>query len=929
MKNVTFRILGTAVLVAALSFGLAARGQRATGAPATTPAAAPAPAVSHAPAGMPADAQVKLVQEYCIGCHDDAQKPGGVTLEHFTGAQTVDPNIAGMMARKLKAGQMPPAGMPKPDEASASAFIDVLQTRAIPGSENAVAAAAPVETKVVSFPHTGDVMPVAAQNAVIKQVCTQCHNDRQKAGGVSMVGFDVTTAPEHAELVETMIAKVRAGMMPKLGAPIRPDAASARAFVVSLEQRLDRSAALHPDPGRRTFQRLNRAEYAESIDTMLGIDVDVSQWLPPDTISHNFDNIADAQSFSPTLLQGYLGAADAISRLAVGDPAAGATSSTYSVDRTASQMEHVDGAPFGTRGGLAVVHVFPADGTYRFKMLLHGTPTGQLFGKTVLGEQIEISINGRRAALLDISPTLDESDPNGLTVQTPPIQVAAGPQRVAAAFIKHFDGPVDDMLEPHEHTLADTQIGDAAGVTTLPHLRDLTITGPYHTTGVSDTVSRRMIFTCRPTTPAEEAPCARSIVSRLAAQAYRRPVTAGEVGDLMKFYDQGRKDGDFESGIRLALQALLVSPHFLFRIEEQPDTVRAGQNYTIDSLDLASRLSYFIWAAPPDAELLKVASAGTLQQPAVLDREVKRMLKDPRSETLSTRFASEWLRLQDVSKMHPDAITYPYYDATLGEAMVRETQLFFDSIVKEDRNVLDLLTADYTFVNERLANHYGIPGVAGADFRRVSLAGTHRQGLLGQGSILVLTSVADRTSPVQRGKWVLEVLLGQPPPPPPPNVPALDDEGSVAGGRVMTVRERMEEHRKNPFCASCHKVIDPIGLSLENFDPTGQYRIKDSGVPVDTSGTLYDGTKMVGLTGLEQALMNHQDTFLRVFTENLMAYALGRRVEYYDMPTVRSIIRKAGADDNRFSSYVLGVVNSPAFRMSRAKTTTVTTAAQQ
>ncbi|HVB37319.1 MAG TPA: DUF1592 domain-containing protein, partial [Vicinamibacterales bacterium] len=909
-----------------------AAGRRMQGAQASgaKPVGAPAPAVSHDSTRMPADAQVKLVHEYCIGCHDDAQKPGGVTLEHFTGAQAVEPNIAGMMVRKLKAGQMPPAGMPRPDPATLAAFVDVLQARAIPGSEKAAAAsAAPVVQQVVTFPHTGDVMTVATQNAVVKEICAQCHNDKQKAGGVSMTGFDATQAAEHAELVEAMIAKVRAGMMPKMGAPKRPDAASARAFAVSLEQRIDRAAALRPDPGRRTFQRLNRAEYAESIDVMLGIDVDVSQWLPPDTISHNFDNIADAQNFSPTLLQGYLGAADAISRLAVGDPDAGATSETYSVDRTASQMEHVDGAPFGTRGGLSVVNVFPADGTYRFKILLHGTPTGQLFGKTVLGEQLEVSINGRRVALLDISPTLDESDPNGLTLQTDPIEVPAGPQRVSAVFLKRFDGPIDDMLEPHEHTLADTQIGDAAGVTTLPHLRDLTITGPYRATGVSDTVSRRRIFSCRPTTPGEEAPCARSIVARLATQAYRRPVTTGEVDDLMKFYAQGRTNGDFESGIRLALQALLVSPHFLFRIEEQPDTVRAGQDYKIDSLDLASRLSYFLWAAPPDAELLKVASSGRLQEPAVLDAQVRRMVKDPRSEALSTRFASQWLRLQDVSKMHPDAITYPYYDATLGQAMVRETQLLVDSIVKGDRNVLDLLTADYTFVNERLAAHYGIPGVAGPDFRKVSLAGTHRRGLLGQGSILVLTSVADRTSPVQRGKWVLEVLLGQPPPPPPPNVPALDDEGSVAGGRVLSVRERMEEHRKNPFCASCHKVIDPIGLSLENFDPTGRYRIKDSGVPVDASGDLYDGTRMNGLTGLEQALLAHQDTFLRVFTENLMAYALGRRVEYYDMPTVRTIIRTATANGDRFTAYVLGIVNSPAFRMSRAKTQTVTTAAQQ
>jgi hypothetical protein len=896
-------------------------------------AAAPAPAVSHAPTTMPVDAQKKLVQEYCVGCHDDAQLTGGVSLETFAGVDTLDPVLAAKMVRKLKAGQMPPAGMPKPDADTLQAFIALLDARALPEAAAAAAKPQPTASEIIPFQHTGDVMPASAQNAMVREICTQCHNDKQRAGGVSMVGFDVTTVTKsaaQAELAEKMLAKLEAGMMPKASAPKKPDAASIQAFVASLEQRIDRAAALHPNPGTRTFQRLNRADYAESIRTMLGIDVDVSQWLPPDTISHSFDNIADAQNFSPTLLQGYLGAADAISRLAVGDPGAGPGSETYSVDRTASQLLHVDGAPYGTRGGLSVVHIFPADGTYKFKMLFHGTPTGQLYGKTVLGEQIEISINGRRAAVLDIPPTLDESDPNGLTLETPPIHIAAGPQRVAAAFINRFDGPIDDLLEPHNHTLADTQIGDGQGITTLPHLRDLTISGPYRTTGVSETVSRRIIFSCRPTSAGEESPCARSIVTRLANQAYRRPATASEISDLMKFYDRGRATGDFESGVRTALQAILISPHFLFRVEERPETVRAGQTYKIDGLDLASRLSYFIWSAPPDAELIKLATSGRLALPAVLDAQVHRMLKDPKAESLSTRFASEWLRLQDVSKMHPDAITYPYYDATLGDAMVRETQLFFNSLVTEDRNVLDLFTADYTFVNERLARHYGIPGVAGPEFRRVSLAGTHRQGLLGQGSVLVLTSVADRTSPVQRGKWVLEVLLGQPPPPPPPNVDTnLDDTAAAAqGGKTLSTRARMEQHRANPFCASCHSVIDPIGLSLENFDPTGRYRIKDNGVAVDTVGDLYDGTKMTGLEGLNTALLKHKETLLGVFTQNLMAYALGRRVEYYDMPTVRSIIRNAEKHGNHVSSYILGVVNSPAFRMSRAEAVS-TTAAQQ
>ncbi|MDE3155902.1 MAG: DUF1592 domain-containing protein, partial [Acidobacteriota bacterium] len=403
-------------------------------------------------------------------------------------------------------------------------------------------------------------------------------------------------------------------------------------------------------------------------------------------------------------------------------------------------------------------------------------------------------------------------------------------------------------------------------------------------------------------------------------EAYRRPLTASELGDLMHFYALGRKQGDFENGVRMALQAILASPHFLFRLERVPVSARPGQDYRIGDLSLASRLSYFLWATPPDAELVKLAQQGRLHEPAVLDAQVKRMLQDPRSYALATRFAAQWLRLQDVDKVEPDDLLYPQYDATLGQSMKEETEHFFDSIVKGDRDVMDLLTADYTYVNQQLAAFYGIKGVAGPQFRRVSLVGTHRRGILGEGSILVETSVANRSDPVLRGKWVLEVLLGQPPPPPPPGVNTdLDATASaVQNGKPLSVRERMEEHRANPFCASCHSVIDPIGLSLENFDPTGHWRINDNGVPVDASTTLYDGTKMVGLPGLVQAMLKHQTTFLNVFTENLMAYATGRRIHYYDMPTVRAIVHEAALNGNRFSSFVLGVVNSDAFRMSRA-----------
>jgi Protein of unknown function (DUF1592)/Protein of unknown function (DUF1588)/Protein of unknown function (DUF1587)/Protein of unknown function (DUF1595)/Protein of unknown function (DUF1585)/Planctomycete cytochrome C len=773
-------------------------------------------------------------------------------------------------------------------------------------------------TRPLSPAHTpAPTLPVAAQRALIGEYCLTCHDEDHKKGELSLEQFDPAKADRNADVAEKMIRKLRAGMMPPSGAD-RPDAATLAAFTTSLETLIDQTAAAHPNPGRRTFQRLNRAEYGRSIHELLGIDVDVTAYLPADTISHNFDNIADVQSFSPTLLEGYLHAASKISREALGDPEASPGSTTYKVARTASQLAHVDGAPFGTRGGLSVIHTFPADGDYVFKMMLHSIPTGQLYGSTVRGEQLEVSISGQRVALLEINPRMSESDPNGMTLQTPPITVKAGPQRVSAAFIQRGEGPVDDLLAPIEHTLADTQIGSAIGVTTVPHLRDLAVIGPQKVTGVSETVSRRRVFTCRPVSQEEETPCATKIVSNLARQAYRRPLTPEDLKGLMTFYDEGRKGGDFESGIRTALQAVLASPHFIFRLEELPAGTKPGQNYRVGDLDLASRLSFFLWAGPPDDELVSAAARGLLKG-AGFDTQVRRMLADPRAASLATRFGSQWLRLQDLEKIHPDPLQYPQYDYTLGEAMQRETELFFENLVREDRSVLDLLTADYTFVNERLARHYGIPGIAGTTFQRVTLADENRRGLLGQGSILTMTSVADRTSPVLRGKWVMEVLLGSPPPPPPPNVPDLAATKANTGARLLSVRERMEQHRADPACRSCHRVIDPLGLALENFDVTGAWRIKDHGSPVDPSGELYDGSSVNGPIQLRQALLKRQEVVLRTFTENLMAYALGRRVEAYDMPTVRGVVRDAGLTDNRFSAYVLGIVRSPAFQMSRAE----------
>jgi mono/diheme cytochrome c family protein len=785
--------------------------------------------------------------------------------------------------------------------------------------------AAPEATRSAPRPaQAGAAKPVpahepggAGDTALIKQYCVGCHSDRGKAGGLSLASYDAARAVEHAPVTEKIIRKLRAGMMPPAGAR-RPEPAVLAGLAESLETRIDRAAAARPDPGWRPSQRLNRAEYARAVEDLLGITVDVTPFLPADTISDGFDNIADTQTISPTLMEGYLRAASTISRLAVGDRNASATSTTWKVPRTQSQMRHVEGAPMGTRGGLSVLHVFPADGEYQFKILLHSGPTGDLFGGPYAGEQIDLSIDGERVALLDINPRMNEQDPNGLNMFSPKIHIKAGQHRVSAAFISRFDGPIDDLMVQIDHTLADTNIGEVFGTTALPHIRDFTVTGPFSVTGVSDTASRRRIFTCRPTGPAEERECAASIIKRLASQAYRGPVGDEDFKELMAFYDQGRSRSDFEGGVRLALQAILASPRFLFRMERVPPTVKPGEPYRITDLDLASRLSFFLWGAPPDEELRTLAYKGTLSTPAVFDKQVRRMLADPRSEALATRFASQWLRLQDVDKVRPDHHFFAHWDSTLSQSFVRETELFFNSLVREDRPLLDLLTADYTFVNERLAKHYGIPNVLGNEFRRVAVTDPNRHGILGHGSVLLLTSIADRTSPVQRGKWLLEVLLGSPPPPPPPNVPALEETKAADGVKLLSVRERMEEHRKNPACTACHRVIDPLGLALENFDATGKWRIKDAGQPIDAVGELYDGTKMDGPIGLRNALLKHSDVVILSFTESLMTYALGRRVEYFDMPQVRQIVREAKKNDYRISSFILGVARSPAFRMSRA-----------
>ncbi len=763
-----------------------------------------------------------------------------------------------------------------------------------------------------------------AQAELVKQYCTGCHNDRSKAGELTLAGWDVTRASADRELSEKMIHKLRAGMMPPSGAR-RPAPDQIARFVSALESRMDALALADPNPGWRPFQRLNRDEYAREIRSLLDLDVDVTAFLPADTISDGFDNVADVQTFSPTLMEGYLRAASRIAMLAIGDPEGSASQATFKLPKTASQMAHVDGAPAGTRGGISVDHTFVADGDYVFSMDFFAEPLGFLFGNTRPGEEIEVSLDGARLAVFQIDPRMSE-EKTGLTIKTAPIHVKAGTHRVSAAFIQRFEGLINDLIAPIDHTMADTEIGIAYGITTLPHLRSLSIVGPHRVTGVSDTPSRRRVFSCRPLSQADEAGCASDIVRRLATQAFRRPIAEKDHARLMTFYARGSKEKNFEGGITKALEAILASPQFLFRVEEIPrlrstsdgaagPTAQAA--YRLGDYELASRLSFFLWGRGPDAELIKAAGLGRLALPGALAKQARRMLAAPHADALATRFASQWLRLQDLEKVIPDPILYPYSDHTLSLALKKETELFFDSLVRDDRSLLDLFTADYTYANERVARHYGIPNVIGPEFRRVSLP-ADRRGILGHGSVLTLTSIAERTSPVQRGKWVMEVLLGSPPPPPPPNVPALEEtKGTADSGRALTVRERMEQHRSNPQCTSCHRVIDPLGLALENFDATGKWRIRDGGMTVDTKGQLFDGTAIEGPDGLRDALLRHKDVVVLSFTRSLMTYALGRRVEPFDMPAVRRIIRDAEARNYRISAFVNGIVESDAFRMAK------------
>jgi mono/diheme cytochrome c family protein len=758
----------------------------------------------------------------------------------------------------------------------------------------------------------------ASPRAILDTYCVTCHNQRLKTADLALDTLDLARVADHAEVWEKVVRKVRVGMMPPQGVP-RPDAGQQRALVTWLESTLDRAAASRPDPGRSTVHRLNRAEYAAAIRDLLALNVDSSALLPPDDSGYGFDNIADVLGVSPVLMERYLSAASKIAALAVGDPDTQPAGETFMVRQDASQDQQIDGLPVGTVGGRLIETTLPLDGEYVIQVKLFRTNLGAMRGLES-EHQLEIAIDGERVHVAsfggddDFKAALANPTAGGDAVEarfTVRKTLSAGPKTITVAFLRNL-APVPWRLQPFLRSSNDTL--DPAG---WPHIDRVIVTGPFNPTGPGDTPSRRRIFTCRPTSSGQEAACAKQIIATLARRAYRGQVSDADLTRLFEFYTEGRSGRTFDAGIQLALQRILASPKFAFRIERDPAGIAPHTAYRLADLELASRLSFFLWSSIPDDELLDLASRGRLRNRDVLTTQVSRMLADPKSRALVENFAGQWLYLRNLKNQVPNSLAFPDFDDNLRRAFQTETELFFESVMREDRNVLDLMTADYTFLNERLARHYDVPNVMGSHFRRVKMTDTNRRGLLGHGSVLMVSSHTDRTSPVVRGKWILDNLLGAPPPPPPAAVPPLK-EIDGPGTKVQTLRERLEEHRGNPTCASCHKLMDPIGFALENFDAVGAYRTRDGGTlgpVIDASGQLMDGTRVDGVATLRDALVRQPEIFVGTFTEKLMTYALGRGVGASDMPVVRAILRDSARRNYRFSVIVQGIVASVPFQM--------------
>jgi len=777
--------------------------------------------------------------------------------------------------------------------------------------------------------------PVDARG-ILNSYCVGCHNARLRTGNLALDGIDPTRIAAAPDVWENVARKLRTREMPPSGAR-RPDEETYRRLIASLETALDAAADVAPRPGRVPVHRLNRTEYSNAIRDLLALDIDARPLISDEPAGNGFDNVASVLTASPALIESYLSAASTVARLAVGDRSLGPVVDTFKVPTAMTQDDRAgDRQPFGSRGGTAVRYHFPVDGTYTVKVVLKRQLYLYLIG---MGEphQVDVRLDGALLKRFTIGgegqgATAPESfagntqgDPQwevymhtadaGLEVRVP---VKAGTRDVSVSFVRQHVEP-EGVLQPPQRGFARTTNELYFGE---PAVDSVLIGGPYQASASRDTPSRRKIFVCRPSTRAAEEPCARRILSTLARRAYRRPVTAADVNTLIDFYRSGRADGDFDLGIERGVRRMLSAPAFLFRTEHEPlDSAQvtsggAAAAYAISPIDLASRLSFFLWSSIPDEELLDAAARGTLSTPAVLEHQVRRMLRDERSRALVDNFAMQWLQLGRLSGVVPDVDEFPGFDENLREAMQQETRLFVASQLRDDRPVIDLIGADYSFVNERLARHYRISDIYGSRFRRVTFTDGIRGGLLGQASILTATSYPNRTSPVLRGRWLLETLIGAPPPPPPPDVPPLKDNG--ADGERHSVRERLEAHRKNPGCAICHVRMDPLGFSLENFDALGQWRTASDGVAVDASGALPDGSRFEGVTGLRTLLVSHRDDFVRTFTERLLSYASGRGLEPADEPAVRRIVLDTAAQDHRWSAIILGIVRSTPFTMSAA-----------
>jgi mono/diheme cytochrome c family protein len=854
-----------------------------------------------------------LFDKNCIGCHKGASAPSGLHLDSAEGVMTGGNNgkviIPGNAKDSPLVGRVAERSMP-PDAPLTNEQIAIITAWVDQGAKSDFNPNAVTQKQPVISNYTA-----TRQGAIISEYCITCHNQNLKNGGLALDALDPAHVEKHPETWELVVRKIRSGMMPAPQATKKPTPAVREELASLLEKELDRTViATLPPPG---LHRMNRVEYANAIHDLLAVDIDPAKYLPSDDSTRGFDNVAAALSLSPALLEGYTAAAGKISRMVMGDVSA-ATQTPYRVPEDTSQDYHIEGMPFGTRGGILVKHVFPADGEYALQV----TPISKgnmgntnPFGE-IRNEKLEFLVDGERIKIFNWDTDRQRGD-GTFNVK---FQAKAGEHTVVVTFIATNYAPGNDL---DEHFLRSTiETGGLPGFQFFPHVGKIRLDGPFNPTGAGDTEARRKIFVCKPAAAAQETTCAKQIVTALARKAYRRPITNQDTEVLLSFYQQGRNEGgDFDHGVEMALRRVLADPEFVFRKEMEPANVKPGQKYRISDLELASRLSFFLWSSIPDDELLNLAAQNKLHDSTVLEQQVKRMLADSRSNQLVSNFAGQWLNIRGLAAQEPVTALFPDFDDNLRQAMRTEIEMFVSSIMHEDRSVLDLINGNYTYVNERLAKHYGIPNVYGSYFRRVNLPADldMRRGLLGKGTIMTVSSQPGRTSPVQRGKTVMQIFLGVSPPDPPPNVivKLVSTGGDSRGASTPTMREQMQMHRENEPCHSCHQIMDPIGFALENFDAVGSWRTEDAGKPVDAAGQLVDGTKINGLKDLRDALARYSPQFVRVMTEKLVIYALGRGTEHYDMPLVRSIVRDAAKSDYKFSSLVLGVVKSEQFQMNQ------------